>query len=68
MKVLKQVGSVQLIKGSLMSEGLYRLHDIETDELSLWFDEIEQELFMSLSDNDFLTHATELFEDANQYN
>ena len=39
MKVLRTVGDVQLNEGQLMAKGLNNLFNVETKELSFWFDD-----------------------------
>jgi hypothetical protein len=68
MIVLRQVGSVTLNKGTLASEGLFNLFNIETEEVSLWFDEDEKNAMLNLSDEQFLHESRVKFEIAEMNN
>lgn len=62
MKVLRQVGSVQLSQGDHMAKGVFNLFDTETQEVSLWFDKTDKDALISFSDEDFLLEAKAYFQ------
>jgi hypothetical protein len=62
MNVLRKVGDVQLNEGQLMAKGLNNLYNIETGELSLWFDDEVKDSMVKLSDEEFLVEARIKFE------
>jgi hypothetical protein len=53
-RVLRQVGSIQLHGGTSMLRGLNNLYDIETGEVSLWFDNEVKDILIKASENDFV--------------
>jgi hypothetical protein len=57
MKVLRQVGNVQLNEGQLMAKGLNNLFNTETKQVSLWFDNEVKDSMMKLSDEEFIEVA-----------
>jgi hypothetical protein len=61
MKVLRQVGNVQLNEGQLMAKGLNNLYNIETKQVSLWFGDELKDSMMKLSDEEFLVEARNQF-------
>ena len=64
MRVIKQVGTIQLIQGSTMAIGLYNLMNTETKEVSYWFDHRTKNELMELNDEQFTTEAKEQFKTA----
>lgn len=62
MKVLRQVGSVQLNEGQLMAKGLNNLFNTETQQVSLWFDDEIKDAMLKLSDEEFLEESRMKFE------
>ena len=69
MKILKQVGSIQLNEGSLMAKGLYNLA-LVTDNVvavSVWFGEEEKDELLALSDEEFESRAKEIIAQSNIY-
>jgi hypothetical protein len=62
MKVLREVGDVQLNEGSLMAKGLCVLYNNETNQVSLWFDEEVKNAMMKLPNEEFLVEARIKFE------
>jgi hypothetical protein len=62
MKVLRQVGDVQLMEGQLMSKGLNNLFNTKTKQVSLWFDNDFKNELMVMSDNEFLEEADYQFD------
>ena len=52
--VIRQVGSIQLNGGTSMLRGLNNLYDIETGEVSLWFDNEVKDILIEASDEDFV--------------
>ena len=61
-ETLRQVGDVQLIKGKLASEGLYNVFNVVTEELGFWFDEEIKDMFLNMSDGEFLDESRINFE------
>jgi hypothetical protein len=61
MKVLRQVGNVQLNEGQLMAKGLNNLYNPQTKQLSLWFDDEIKDAMMKLDDEAFLEVARNQF-------
>ena len=61
-ETLRQVGDVQLIKGKLASEGLYNVFNVVTEELGFWFDEEIKDMFLNMSDDEFLNESRINFE------
>jgi hypothetical protein len=57
MKVLREVGDVQLNEGNLMAKGLNNLYNEKTGELSFWFDDDVKDAMMKLPDDIFLKIA-----------
>lgn len=58
MKVLRQVGNIQLNEGNLAAKGLF---NISTDnDVSFWFDAEEKDELLALSDEQFKSSITEL--------
>jgi len=57
MKVLRQVGDIDLNEGNLMAKGLYNLYNNETKQVSLWFDEGVKNAMMKLPEDIFLEVA-----------
>ena len=64
MKVLRTVGDVQLNEGQLMAKGLNNLFNVETKELSFWFDDDFKDELLKLSDDEFLDIANTQFKNA----
>ena len=67
MKILKQVGNIQLNEGSLMAKGLYNLA-LVTDNVvavSVWFDEEEKDRLMALTDEEFESEAKRIIAQSN---
>ena len=64
MKVLRTVGDVKLNEGQLMAKGLNNLFNVETKELSFWFDDDVKNSMMKLPDDVFLQVARLHFENA----
>ena len=64
MKVLRQVGSVQLNEGQLMAKGLNNLFNTETQQVSLWFDDEIKDAMLELSDEEFIEVARVQFHHA----
>jgi len=62
MKVLRQVGDVQLMEGQLMAKGLNNLFNTKTKQVSLWFDNDFKNELMVMSDNEFLEEADYQFD------
>jgi hypothetical protein len=62
MNVLRKVGDVQLNEGNLMAKGLNNLYNVETGQVSLWFDDEVKNAMMKLSDEEFLVEARIKFE------
>lgn len=62
MEVLKRVGNVTLNKGYGAANGLFNLSNIETNEVSFWFDDSEADDLLSMSDDNFLAEARVKFE------
>ncbi len=62
MNVLRKVGDVQLNEGQLMAKGLNNLYNVETGQVSLWFDDEVKDSMMELSDEEFLVEARIKFE------
>lgn len=56
-KVLRQVGSIQLLEGRQMMKGLNNIYDEESGEVSLWFDDELKSSLMELSDDEFIFSA-----------
>ena len=57
MKVLREVGGVQLNEGNLMAKGLNNLYNEKTGEVSLWFDDELKNSLMEFSDDEFIFSA-----------
>lgn len=69
MKILKQVGNIQLNEGSLMAKGLYNLA-LVTDNVvavSVWFDEEEKDRLLALTDEEFESEAKRIIAQSNIY-
>lgn len=67
MKILKQVGNIQLNEGSLMAKGLYNL-TLATDDavaVSFWFDEEEKDRLLALTDEEFESEAKRIIAQSN---
>ena len=53
-RVLRQVGSIQLHEGQSILRGLNNLYDTETGEVSLWFENDIKDIMVNASENDFV--------------
>lgn len=62
MKVIRQVGAVQLNHGNLMANGLFNLMNTETKEVSYWFDHRTKDELVKMTDEQFLDEARVHFE------
>jgi hypothetical protein len=62
MKVLREVGGVQLNEGNLMAKGLNNLYNEKTGEVSLWFDDELKNSLMEFSDDEFISSAKLYFQ------
>lgn len=62
MEILRQVGNVKLNKGNEPARGLFNLSNIETNEVSFWFDEDEANNLLQMNDENFLSEARVKFE------
>jgi hypothetical protein len=62
MKVLREVGGVQLNEGNLMAKGLNNLYNEKTGEVSLWFDDELKNSLMEFSDDEFIFSAKLYFQ------
>jgi len=60
MKVLRQVGNVQLNEGNLMAKGLFNLS--KGSKVSLWFCSEDKDDFMDMNDYDFFAEASSIIE------
>ena len=56
MKVLREVGDVQLNEGSLMAKGLFNLS--KAGKVSLWFSSEDKDDFMAMTDEEFYVEAS----------
>lgn len=56
MKVLREVGGIQLNEGSLMAEGLFNLS--KAGKVSLWFSSEDKDDFMGMTDEEFYAQAS----------
>ena len=56
MKVLREVGDVQLNEGSLMAKGLFNLS--KAGKVSLWFSSEDKDDFMTMTDEEFYAEAS----------
>ena len=56
MKVLREVGDVQLNEGSLMAKGLFNLS--KAGKVSLWFSSEDKDDFMAMPDEEFYVEAS----------
>ena len=56
MKVLREVGDVQLNEGSLMAKGLFNFS--KAGKVSLWFSSEEKDDFMGMTDEEFYVEAS----------
>lgn len=67
MKILKQVGNIQLNEGSLMAKGLYNLALVTDDAVSVsfWFDEEEKDRLLALTDEEFESEAKRIIAQSN---
>lgn len=59
-KTIREYQGIELIEGSMMSSGLYRLTRIETSELTLWFDKDEADRLIKLTDEEFYNEFQEM--------
>jgi hypothetical protein len=57
MNELRNVNGYALNEGNLMAKGLYNISHVETNRVSLWFDEETKDEFLSLSDDGFVRNA-----------
>jgi hypothetical protein len=62
MKILRQVGDIDLNQGDLMAQGLYNLYNNETNQVSIWFDEDVKNAMLKLPEDVFLEVARVHFE------
>ena len=56
MKVLREVGGIQLNEGSLMAKGLFNLS--KAGKVSLWFSSEDKDDFMAMTDEEFYVEAS----------
>jgi len=61
MEILKTVGTFTLNRGDLAAKGLYNIHNSQTDDVTIWFDDEKKEELMSLTDKGFTDEAKRLF-------
>lgn len=62
METVYELSGIQLKKGELQAEGLYMLFHPMSESCSVWFDKIEADVLMILTDNQFIEAACELLD------
>ena len=62
METVYEISSIQIKKGELQAEGLYMLYHPMSELCSVWFDKIEADVLMTLTDNEFIEAACEMLE------
>ena len=62
MLFIKKVENVYLLKGVGAADGLFRLTNTETKDISFWFGKETAEDLLKMSDDDFLHEARVRFE------
>lgn len=62
METVYELSGIQLKKGELQAEGLYMLFHPMSESCSVWFDKIEADILMTLTDNEFIEAACEFLE------
>ena len=64
MKILRTFHGINLNEGNLAASGLFNLFDIETNEVSDWFDTETKDELLLMSDSEFYEYAQKNIENS----